>query len=140
MAVPFSPQPGSTVVARSALLTLSVAPADHAFSLQVARISDHRPVVGSGNVTVTLDGHNVPVTAQPDGTYLMSTRAASGGAHSLGVIVSHDGIRELLTGTVTVPQQRSALDVLEGHGMFAWWVLNIAVVLIAVIVISRRRS
>jgi hypothetical protein len=41
---------------------------------------------------------------------------------------------------VTVPQRRSALDVLQGHGMFAWWVLNIAVVLIAVIVISRRRG
>jgi hypothetical protein len=140
VAVPSPPQPASTVVARSALLTLSAAPSDHGLSLQVARISDHRPIVGPGSVTATLDGRSVPVTAQPDGTYLISTRAASGGAHSLGVVVSHDGIRELLTGTVTVPQQRSALDVLEGHGMFAWWVLNIAVVLIAVIVISRRRS
>ena len=139
MAMPASPQPGPTVVARSALLTLSAAPADHGLSLQVARVSDHRPIVGPGSVTVTLDGHSVPVTAQPDGTYLISTRAQSGGAHSLGVVVSHDGIRELLTGTVTVPQQHSALDLLEGHGMFAWWVLNIAVVLIAVIVISRRR-
>jgi hypothetical protein len=140
MAVSSSPQAGSTVVARSALLTLSAAPADHALTLQVARISDHRPIVGAGNVTVTLDGHSVPVAAQPDGTYLLSTRDQSGGAHSLGVVAAHDGIRELLTGTVTVPQQRSALDVLEGHGMFAWWVLNIAVVLIAVIVISRRRG
>ena len=140
MTVPASSQLGSTVVARSALLTLSATPADHALSLQVARISDHKPIVGPGNVTVTLDGHSVPVTAQPDGTYLVSTRAESGGAHALGVVVSHDGIRELLTGTVTVPQQHSALDMLEGHGMFAWWVLNIAVVLIAVIVISRRRG
>jgi hypothetical protein len=139
MPVLSSPQPGS-LVARSAQLTLAAAPADHGLSLQVARVSDHRPIVGPGNVTATLDGHSVPVTAQADGTYLISTRAESGGAHTLGVVVSHDGIRELLTGTVTVPQQRSALDVLEGHGMFAWWVLNIAVVLIAVIVISRRRS
>jgi hypothetical protein len=91
-------------------------------------------------VTVTLDGHSVPVTAQPDGSYLFSTSTESGGTHSLGVVVSHDGIRELLTGSVTVPQRRSALDMLQGHGMFAWWVLNIAVVLIAVIVISRRRG
>jgi hypothetical protein len=140
MAASTSPQAGSTIVARSALLTLSAAPADHGLSLQVARISDHRPIIGPGGVAVTLDGHSVPVTAQPDGSYLISTRAQSGGAHSLGVVVTHDGIRELLTGTVTVPQQRGALDVLEGHGMFAWWVLNIAVVLIAVIVISRRRG
>lgn len=140
MAAPSSPQLGSTVVARSALLTLTAAPSDHTLSLRVARISDHRPIVGPQSVTVTLDGHSVPVAAQPDGTYLISTRAQSGGAHSLGVVVSHDGIRELLTGTVTVPQRRSVLDVLQGHGMFAWWVLNIAVVLIAVIIISRRRS
>lgn len=140
MTAPASPQPGSTVVARSALLTLSAAPADHGLSLQVARIADQRPISGPGSLTATLDGHSVPATAQPDGTYLISTRAASGGAHSLGVVVSHDGIRELLSATVTVPQQRSALDMLQGHGMFAWWVLNIAVVLIAVIVISRRRG
>jgi hypothetical protein len=139
MAAPTSPQVGSQV-AHSALLTLSVASADHGLSLQVTRISDHRPITGAGSVTVTLDGHSVPATVQPDGTYLVSTQAERGGAHALGVVVSHDGIRELLSGTVTLPQQRSALDVLEGHSMFAWWVLNIAVVLIAVIVISRRRG
>jgi hypothetical protein len=137
---PSPQQSGPTVVARSALLTLTSAPSDHALRLQVSRISDHRLIAGPGSVTVTLDGHSVPATAQPDGSYLISTSAQSGGAHSLGVIVSHDGIRELLTGSVTVPQRRSALDVLQGHGMFAWWVLNIAVVLIAVIVISRRRG
>jgi hypothetical protein len=140
VAAPSSPQPGSTIVARSALLTLSAVPADHGLSLRVARNGDHRPIVDPGSVTATLDGHSVPVTAQPGGTYLVSMRAETGGNHSLGVVVSHDGIRELLSGTVTVPQQRSALEVLEGHGMFAWWVLNIAVALIAVMVISRRRS
>ncbi|HEX4266356.1 MAG TPA: hypothetical protein VHY36_00600 [Steroidobacteraceae bacterium] len=140
MANPSAQQSGPTVVARSALLTLTAAPSDHALRLQVSRIPDHRLIAGPGSVTVTLDGHSVPVTAQADGSYLISTSAQSGGAHSLGVIVSHDGIRELLTGSVTVPQRRSALDVLQGHGMFAWWVLNIAVVLIAVIVISRRRG
>lgn len=129
----------ATEVAHSALLTLTAAPTDHALTLQIARVSDHRLIAGPGKVTVTLDGHSVPVAAQPDGTYLISTRDQSGGAHSLGVVVAHDGIRELLSGTVIVPQRRSALDVLQGHGMFAWWVLNIAVVLIAVLVISRRR-
>ena len=134
-----APQMGSTAVAHSALLTLTAAPAGHALSLRVARVSNHQPIVGSGNVTATLDGHSVPVTAQSDGTYLVATRDQTGGAHSLGVVVSHDGIRELLSGTVTVPRQLSTLDELESHGMFAWWVLNIAVVLIAVMVISRRR-
>ncbi len=130
---------GSTVVARSALLSLSAEPSDHALALQVSRLSDHRLIAGPGVLTATLDGHTVPVTAQPNGTYILPTGGESAGAHSLSVVVSHDGIRELLTGTVTVPQQQSFLDVLQGHGMSAWWVLNIAVVLIAVLVISRHR-
>jgi hypothetical protein len=135
-----APQQGSTVVARSALLALTAVPSDHALTLQVSRISDHQLITGAGNVTVTVDGHEIPVTVQPDGSYLISTRGQDGGAHSLSVVVAHDGIRELLTGTVTVAQHRSALDTLESHGMSAWWVLNIAVVLIAVLIISRRRS
>ena len=139
MAATSVPQNGSTVVARSALLTLTAAPSDHSLVVRVSRIPDHRLIAGPGNVTATLDGHSVSVTARPDGTYVISTRDQSAGTHSLGVVVSHDGIRELLTGTVSVPQQGSALDVLESHGMAAWWVLNIAVVLIAVLIISRRR-
>ena len=133
-------QNGSIVVAQSALLSLTAAPSDHSLALQVVRRSDHRLITGPGNVTVTVDGREVPVAAQPGGTYLMSTRGQSAGAHSLSAVVSHDGIRELLTGTVTVQQQQqSILDMIQGHGMSAWWVLNIAVVLIAVLVISRRR-
>ena len=130
----------TTIVASSALLTLTVAPADHALALQVSRTSDHRLIAGPGNVTATLDGHSVPLAAQPDGTWLLSTAGEGGGAHALGVTVSHDGIRELLTGTVSLPQQRSLLESIQGHGMSAWWVLNIVVVLIAVIIISRRRG
>jgi len=127
-----------TVLAHSALLTLTATPSDHALVLQVARVADHRLIAGPGRMTATLDGHSVPLTAGPNGTYLLSMGEQSAGAHSLEVVVSHDGIRELLTGTITVPRQHSALDLLQGHGMFAWWVLNIAVVLIAVMVISRR--
>ena len=138
MSTPSAPN-GTTVVARSALLTLSATPADHGLRLRVARIADHRPITGPGKVTASLDGHGVPLAAQPDGAYLLSTRGLGGGAQSLRVVVSHDGIRELLTATVSLPRQQSMFDSLQGHGMLAWWVLNIAVVLIAVLVISRRR-
>ena len=127
------------VIARSAQLTLTAAPTDHSLALRIARLSDQRLITGPGHVSATLDGHPAPLGAEPNGEWLLSLRGESGGAHSLGVVVTHDGIRELLTGTVTVPQQRSALDFLQGHGMAAWWVLNVAVVLIAVLVISRRR-
>ena len=133
-----SPQ-GATVIARSALLTLSASPADDSLALRIDRVTDHRLITGPGKVTATLDGHAVPLAPAPNGSWLLSLHGEAAGAHSLGLVVAHDGIRELLTGTVTVPRRRSALDFLQGHGMAAWWVLNIAVVLIAVIVISRRR-
>lgn len=136
---PAAPQNGMPVVARSALLTLTAAPSDHSLALRIARVSDHQPITGPTQVTAALDGHGVPLTAGRDGTYLLSADHESEGAHSLAVVVSHDGIRELLTGTVSLPGEQSAFDLLQGHGMFAWWVLNIAVVLIAVLVISRRR-
>ena len=128
-----------TLVAHSALLTLTAAPVDHELALRVSRVADHQPINGAGKLTASLDGHDVPLSAQPDGTYLLSTRGLSGGTHSLSVVVSHDGIRELLTGTVPVTAEHAnPLDSLQGHGMFAWWVLNIVVVLIAALVISRR--
>jgi hypothetical protein len=137
---PASPGNGSSVVARSALLTLTATPSNDALALRVTRLSDHQLIVGAGNVTATLDGHPVPLAAEPNGAYLLSLGGQDGGAHTLGVVVAHDGIRELLTGTVNVPaRHRSALDSLQGHGMAAWWVLNIVVVLVAVLVISRRR-
>jgi hypothetical protein len=136
---PAAPADG-TVVARSAFLTLTAAPSDHSLALRLARVPDHGSSVNPSQVTASLDGRSVPLTAKPDGTYVLSLDHESGGRHSLAVVVSHDGFRELLTGTVTLPAQQSALDRLQGHGMLAWWVLNIAVVLIAVIVISRRRK
>lgn len=139
MAASTASGPGPAVIAHSALLTLMATPTDHSLSLRVERNLDHRLISGPGRVTATLDGHGVPLGAGADGTYLLSTKGQSGGSHSLSVVASHDGIRELLTGTVVLPEQRSVLDSLEGHGMAAWWVLNIAVVLIAVVVISRRR-
>ena len=135
-----APATGQAIVAHSAALTLTASRSDHSLALQVARTADHRLIVGPGNLTATLDGHSVPVMARPDGTYVISTSDQSAGAHSLDVVVSHDGIRELLTGKVTVPQQQSVLEMLQAHGMSAWWVLNIAVVLIAVLIISRRRG
>ena len=132
--------PNGPVIARSALLTLTATPSDHALALRVVRVSDQQAIAGPGKVTATLDGHGIPLAPEANGTYLLSTSGQSGGTHSLGLVVSHDGIRELLTGTVTVPQQQSILDVIQGHGMSAWWVLNIAVVLIAVLIISRRRG
>ncbi len=139
MASPPASQNGASVVARSALLELTATRSDDRLALRVTRLANHQLIAGAGKVTATLDGHPVALTAEPNGAYLLSLRGRDGGTQSLRVAVSHDGIRELLTGTVSLPQRRTFFDSLQGHGMAAWWVLNIAVVLIAVFVISRRR-
>ena len=139
MASTVASQDGPIVVARSALLELTATPAHDALALEVIRLSNHQLIVGPGKVTARLDGHRVPLTAESNGAYLVSMGGRDGGTHTLRVIVSHDGIRELLTGTVSLPRHRSIFESLEGHGMGAWWVLNIVVILIAVLVISRRR-
>lgn len=136
-----APSPnGTAVVARSALLKLTATPSDGSLALRVTRLANQQLVTGAGNVTATLDGRRVALTAEPNGTYLLPLHGSDAGKQSLRVVVAHDGIRELLTGTVVVPRQGSFLDSLEGHGMAAWWVLNVAVILIAVLVISRHRK
>lgn len=130
---------GSAQVLRSALLSVTATPVSGALALRITRIADRERVTAPGAVSAKLDGRSAAVTAQPDGEYLVSTRGVGGGTHALEILVSHDGIRELLTGRVILPKPQRALGLFEGHNMLAWWVLNVAVILIAVIAISRRR-
>jgi hypothetical protein len=134
------PPNAPVIVARSALLKVTATPSDGSLALRVTRLANQQLVTGAGNVTATLDGHRVALTAEPNGTYLLPLHGSDAGRQSLRIVVAHDGIRELLTGTVLVPRQRSLIDSLQGHGMAAWWVLNVAVILIAVLVISRHRK
>ena len=135
-----APPAGAALVMRSALLSVTVSAVRGALALEITRNTNHEPVTGRHALTATLGGRPAAVTARPDGTYLVSTRGAGAGAQPLTLVVRHDGIHELLTATVTLPKSSLGLGYLEGHGMAAWWVLNVAVILIAVIAIARRRS
>ncbi len=82
--------------------------------------------------------------ARSAGRYRWPQPPASG-AHRLEVMVAHDGIREVLDGTVATaaaaaPVAAGGRGLLRDHKQLAWWILNIAIVLIAVIAISRRMS
>ena len=92
---------------------------------------------------------HVPVTARADGSWRVSVPAHPGAADStLDVTVTHDGIRELLHATIAPPAaatvQTSAAasgGAASGvHRQIVWWILNIAIVLIAALALSRRRS
>jgi hypothetical protein len=103
-------------------------------------VSDKSPV-SSGEVTVTVDGKNEPVTRANDGGYELPVNDLRGaGARDVELTVAHDGIREILAGKVSLAEAGSADGLLRDHKQIAWWILNIVIVLVAAIAISRRKG
>ena len=125
-------------VGRSALLVVEAMPINDAVAFHVQRANDHTAVI-SDDVKVTVDGKNETVTRESDGTYQVDDKDLLDGPHDVDVTVGHDGIREVLSGKITLPQ-RSSGGRLGEHKQIAWWILNIAVVLIAAIALSRRKA
>jgi len=136
-----TPPAAAVPVAHSALLTIDATQSGDGLALHIKHAGNQIPIDGQ-NVTVSVDGKERPVTPQPEGTFLLSTKDLSGdGERQLDIVVAHDGIREILTGKVALPKVSSAAtDLWHDHRQMAWWVLNIAVVLIAVLAISNRAS
>jgi hypothetical protein len=129
-------------IAHSALLAIDTTPLNDSLVLHIRRVSDQSPVVvaNDGDVAVTLDGKKEPVTRESDGSYRVPANDFRGkDPHAIDVIVAHDGIREILSGTVALPES-TATSLWRDHTQIAWWILNITIVLIAAIVISRRKG
>ena len=136
-------------LAHSALVTLEGASlADGALLLRV-RANPGAAAVTLSEFSVAIDGRDVPVTARADGSWRVSVPAHPGAAEStLDVTVTHDGIRELLRAKIAPPAAATAQTpaaasggVASGvHRQIVWWILNIAIVLIAALALSRRRS
>ncbi len=128
-------------VARSAQLRLDAVIHGKRAVLYAVRRDDHTPIVGAGRVTADINGHPLPL--RPDGTgYAFSLAGLPPGRQSLQVVVAHNGIHELLSGTITLPKPApaaSAFALLEQHGYGAWWVLNLVVLLLAARLIMRRK-
>ena len=139
-ALPAAPQ--FVTLARSAQLTLEASAGQEGTTLRLLP----RTQGAAANITdvsVTLDGTSEPVRVQADGSWfvpLPSPLAAHGG--KLDVYVTHGGIREVLSGTLSPAPGSPAGGgpVRIVHKQLAWWVLNIVVVLIGVLALSRRMS
>ena len=126
-------------VAHSALLTIDAIAADDSLAIHIRHTADQTPV-NSQDVTVSVDGRSVPVTPA-DGTYLVSAKELRGrGDRVLDIVVAHDGIREILTGKIALPEASATASLLRDHKQIVWWILNVAIVLIAAIALSRRKS
>ena len=144
-AQPASPQPAP--LAHSALLAVDAAPTAGGLLLRVRRATGETPVVVS-DVAVTIDGKAAPATARTDGSWFVARPAgAQDAVKTIDVTVGHDGIHEVLSGRLAASAAVSGpatpgggAVISSGRKQLFWWILNIAIVLIAAIAISRRTS
>jgi hypothetical protein len=126
-------------VAHSALLTINATPTQDGLALHILHAGNQIPIDGR-DVTVSIDGKDQPVTAEPEGTFLFSTKDLdSNGERQIDITVAHDGIREILTGKIALPKASAASSLWSDHKQMAWWVLNIVIVLIAATAFSRKK-
>jgi hypothetical protein len=130
----------------STLLTLEGATLPGALLLRV-RANAAATAVTVSDFSVALDGKDVPVTPRADGSWRVPLPSHPGAAEAmLDVTVTHDGIRELLKTKIALPADAVATPTTPSaggtgfHRQIVWWILNIAIVLIAALVLSRRTS
>ena len=129
-----------TPVAHSALVTLEAGPTATGLVLRLRYTADQTPVSVT-DLTVSVDGKSQLTMRRADGSWFVPLSGAAPANEQLDVVVAHDGIREALSGRITVARSANgAASALRDHKQVAWWILNITIVLIAAIAISRRLS
>jgi hypothetical protein len=131
-------------LARSALLTVQASVYGDTLRLGIERNADKSPITGEG-VTVSVGGKSQTVSRTADGYEIAIDDLRDGEGRNAGkeleVVVPHDGIREIVSGRVALAQDRTAGEsLLRDHRQIAWWIVNIVVVLIAALAISRRKG
>lgn len=127
-------------VARSAQLLIDATESSDTVAFWIRHASDRR-LVGGQDVKVTVDAKPQAVTPRTDGSFTMSTDDLRGKEPKpVEIIVGHDGIREILTGQLPPPPEGSGTGMLGGHNQLAWWIINLAVLLIGAFALSRRKS
>jgi hypothetical protein len=139
--------PALAPLAHSALLAVDAAAGAGGVTLRVRRAGGAAPLLVS-DVAVTIDNQSRPATQRPDGSWFVPRPAgAEDAGKTIEVTVGHDGIHEILSGRLppsAAPSgaaRSSASGVMSSsHKQLLWWILNIAIVAIAAIAISRRTS
>jgi hypothetical protein len=134
-------------LAHSALLSLEAAPVSGGLTLRVQGATSQTPLVVN-DLSVSIDGKSEPATVRPDGSWFVARPAgAQDAGKTIDVTVGHDGIHEILSGRLAPPAGKSGSAnsgapavVSSSHKQIFWWILNIAIVAIAAIAISRRTS
>lgn len=140
-----------TPVAHSAQLSVEGAVAGGVLTLRVHRANDPQPLKVT-ELAVRLDGRPLPVMARADGSFAAPLKDVP--PHTPGkleIIIAHDGALDALDGalpTSALPAGAPAASAAGSggtlsaliHKQASWWILNVVIVLIGVIAVSRRMS
>jgi hypothetical protein len=128
------------VEARSAdLLAVGLAHDDR-MTIRLSRLIDNAPVRDAA-VTVTLRGVAHPTTAEADGSFTLQTKdLALPGAAAVDFQVAQAAGSETLKGTLEVAAVAGSSNDKNSARQLWWWVLNFAVCIGFLWLISRRRK
>jgi hypothetical protein len=126
------------VIAHSALVDVEATARADVLQISVRRVAD-KSLVNTDDITVAVDGKNEPVTHERGTIYELAVNDLRGeGVKDIDVTVAHDGIREILSGKVSLAEPATE-SLWRDHKQIAWWVLNIVIVLIAALAFSRKK-
>ncbi len=128
------------VEARSAdLLAVGLVRGDR-MSIHLSRVIDNAPVRDAA-VIVVLRGAAHPTTAETDGSFTLQTpELAIPGAASVEFQVAQAGGRQSLQGTLQIAGAGTRPDDKNSARQLWWWVLNFAVCIGFLWLVSRRRK
>ncbi len=132
--------PAARVEAHSAtLLAVGIVHGDR-MAIHLSRSIDNAPV-RDAVVTVVLRGTVHPTTAEADGSYSLKTRDLGIPGPAAAVFqVAENGVREELKGTLDVADPAGKSEDKNSARQYGWWVLNFAVCIGFLLLLSRRRK
>jgi hypothetical protein len=132
--------PPARIEARSADLLAVGLVQDGRMTIHLSRVIDNAPVRDAA-VTVVLRGASYPATAQTDGSYTLQTKdLALPGAAAVEFDVAEAGGQQSLKGTLQVAAAGGKSGDENSARQLGWWVLNFAVCIGFLWLISRRRK
>jgi hypothetical protein len=135
-----SDPPPTRVEARSqSLLAVGVVHGEH-MTIRLTRPADNSPVTDAV-VQVHLRGSVHPTRAEADGSYALDSRdLAIPGPAAVQFEVAEGGASQTLTGTLEPGGPASKPDEGNSARQLWWWVLNFAVCIGFLLLLSRRRK
>jgi hypothetical protein len=113
---------------------------DDRMTIHLSRVIDNAPVRDAA-VTVVLRGATHPTTAETDGSYTLQTKDLTlPGAAAIAFQIDQAAAHQSLEGTLQVAAAPAQAGAKNTARQLWWWVLNFAVCIGFLVLISRRRK